>query len=329
MQIKTGSSSPLSSPPQHHSLIILGSGPAGCTAAIYAARANLKPAMILGTERGGQLTRSAKVENWPGDAQGISGYDLMERMLQHAEHFGTKMISAHIASVDLKQRPFVLQGDGGIYSCDALIIATGASPKFLGLPNEQEFLGRGISTCAMCDGFLYRGSTVAVVGGGNTALEDAAYLASLAKQVILIHRRDAFRADNALQAKINELVKAGKIVLELQKQPIEILSDVKGVTGIKLKDVVSGEIKTLAIDACFVAIGTEPNTGLFADHLALDHGSIKISGSYQTGYTATTIAGVFAAGDVANPAYRQAITAAGMGCMAARDASVYLRNLSL
>lgn len=314
----------------HYSLIVLGSGPAGCTAAIYAARANLKPAMILGTDRGGQLTKSPKIENWPGDAEGISGYDLMERMLQHAQHFGTKMLSEQIQAIDLKQRPFTLQGDGGSYTCDALIIATGAAPRFLGIPSEQEFLGRGISTCAMCDGFLYRNATVAVVGGGNTALEDAAYISSLAKQVILIHRRDTFRADSALQAKINDLVKAGKITLELQKQPIEILNDSKGVTGLKLKDLSSGAIKTIMLDACFVAIGTQPNTALFTESLALDdNGYIKLNSDLQNAFTATSVKGVFAAGDVANPMYRQAITAAGMGCMAARDASIYLGNLKI
>ena len=312
----------------HHKLIILGSGPAGYTAAVYAARANLKPVIITGVEQGGQLMTTTEVDNWPADAEGVQGPELMARFLAHAERFGTEMIFDQIHTVDLQNRPFTLKGDMGEYTCDALIVATGASAKYLGLPSEETFAGKGVSACATCDGFFYKQQDVAVVGGGNTAVEEALYLANIANTVTLIHRRDSFRAEKILIDQLHEQVAAGKIILKLNAELEEVTGDKAGVSGATIR-YKNGEKETLAVDGVFIAIGHSPNTALFADQLELDNGYIKIRGGNHGNATQTSIAGVFAAGDVTDQTYRQAITSAASGCMAALDAERYLAQKAL
>ncbi|OAI49119.1 thioredoxin reductase [Gammaproteobacteria bacterium SCGC AG-212-F23] len=313
---------------KHHRLIILGSGPAGYTAAVYAARANLNPVMITGMEPGGQLMTTTDVDNWPGDVEGLQGPALMERMKQHAERFNTEMIADHINSVDLKKRPFILQGEN-TYSCDALIIATGASAKYLGLPSEKAFMGKGVSGCATCDGFFYRNQKVVVVGGGNTAVEDALYLSNIAAHVTVIHRRDKFRAEKILSERLlKKTGENGNVTIAWNSVTEEILGNETGVTGIRIKDVNSGETKILDVTGVFIAIGHTPNTGLFVNQLEmLENGYLKIQDGCEGNATATSVPGVFAAGDVADHVYRQAITSAGAGCMAALDADKYLESL--
>lgn len=312
------------SAPQHHRLIVLGSGPAGYTAAIYAARANLNPAIITGMEPGGQLTTTTDVENWPGDATGVQGPELMQRMQQHAENFEAKLIYDHINQVDLSQRPFTLTGEAGSYQCDALIIATGASAMYLGLPSEEAFLGKGVSACATCDGFFYKDQEVVVVGGGNTAVEEALYLSNIAKKVYLVHRRDTLRAEKILQ---------DRLLAKENIEPIwhhtleEVLGDDSGVTGVRLKSTLTEEEHTLAVHGVFIAIGHKPNTGIFAEQVDMREGYITIKSGLQGGATSTSVPGVFAAGDVADNVYRQAVTSAGFGCMAALDAEKYLESL--
>lgn len=314
--------------PNHHRLIILGSGPAGYTAAVYAARANLNPVLITGMEPGGQLTTTTDVDNWPGDVEGLQGPALMERMKQHAERFHTNVVFDHINDVDFTQRPFVLKGES-TYTCDALIIATGASAKYIGLPSEQAFKNRGVSACATCDGFFYRNKPVAVVGGGNTAVEEALYLSNIASHVTVIHRRDKFRAEKILSEKlIKKMTTDGVAQIEWDHVTDEILGDASGVTGIRIKHVNTGEEKTIKVDGVFIAIGHKPNTDLFVGKLDMSaDGYIKIQGGSDGNATATSIPGVFAAGDVADHVYRQAITSAGAGCMAALDADKYLESL--
>lgn len=307
--------------PTHHRLIILGSGPAGCTAAIYAARANLAPAIVTGLEQGGQLTKTHQIDNWPGEVNGIGGVELMEKMLNHTQRFDSKVIFDNIIAADLKQKPFLLQGENENYSCDALIIATGASAKYLGLSTEKQFIGKGVSACAVCDGFFYKGTEVAVVGGGNTALEDALYLAKIATKVYLVHRRDTFRAEPFL---VEQAKNTPNIVFELNQTPEEILGDEKGVTAICSKNVLTGELKKIEVKGIFVAVGYKPNTDIFIDQLEMQNGSIIVTSGIQGNATATSIPGVFAAGDVADTNYRQAITSAGTGCMAALDAKKFL-----
>lgn len=315
------------SSPKHHRLIILGSGPAGYTAAVYAARANLKPVLVTGLEPGGQLTTTTDVDNWPGDVEGLQGPDLMERMKQHAERFNTEIIYDHITAVDLKQRPFVLTGEHA-YSCDALIIATGASAQYLGLPSEKTFMSRGVSACATCDGFFYRGREVAVVGGGNTAVEEALYLSNIAAKVTVIHRRDKFRAEKILSEKLIKKASDGNVRIEWNHVTEEIIGDASGVTGIIVKDTLSGQSKTIPVHGVFIAIGHKPNTAIFTGQLDMtENGYIKVKSGLTGGATATSIPGVFAAGDVADSIYRQAVTSAGSGCMAALDADKYLENL--
>lgn len=309
---------------QHHRLIILGSGPAGYSAAVYAARANLKPVVVAGIQPGGQLTTTTEVDNWPGDVHGLTGPDLMVRMQQHAERFDTEVVYDHINSVDLKQRPFLLSGDNGQYSCDALIIATGASAKYLGLPSEDAFKGRGVSACATCDGFFYRGQKVAVLGGGNTAVEEALYLSNIASEVTLVHRRDKLRAEKILQDKL--LAKENIKVL-WDHSLDEVLGDDSGVTGIRIKSTKDSSMQDLEVQGVFVAIGHQPNTGIFEGQLDMKDGYLKIRSGLEGNATATSVPGVFAAGDVADHVYRQAITSAGAGCMAALDAEKYLDNL--
>ncbi|MEK9496863.1 thioredoxin-disulfide reductase [Photorhabdus sp. P32] len=313
---------------KHHKLIILGSGPAGYTAAVYAARANLNPVLITGVERGGQLTTTTEVENWPGDPEGLTGPGLMERMHQHAEKFQTEIISDHIQKVDLQSRPLRLYGDEQEYTCDALIIATGASARYLGLPSEEAFKGRGISACATCDGFFYRNQKVAVVGGGNTAVEEALYLANIAAEVHLIHRRDTFRSEKILIGRLMDKVKNGNIILHTDRILDEVLGDNMGVTGVRLRDTKSGATEELAVTGTFIAIGHTPNTAIFAGQLELDNGYIKVQSGLQGNATQTSIPGVFAAGDVMDHTYRQAITSAGTGCMAALDAERFLDGLA-
>lgn len=313
---------------KHHSLIILGSGPAGYTAAVYAARANLKPVVITGTQPGGQLTITTEVDNWPGDVEGLQGPDLMERMQKHAERFETEIIYDHINQVDLSQRPFTLKGDSGEYSCDALIIATGASARYLGLPSEQAFSGKGVSACATCDGFFYRNKRVMVVGGGNTAVEEALYLSNLAAHVTVVHRRDQFRAEKILSDKLQQKVSEGKVTIEWHHVLEEVLGDDRGVTGARLKNVQSEQGKTIDLDGVFIAIGHDPNTGIFKGQVAMKDGYITINSGLDGNATATSVPGVFAAGDVADHVYRQAITSAGSGCMAALDAEKYLDGLT-
>lgn len=312
---------------KHSKLIILGSGPAGYTAAVYAARANLKPVLITGMEKGGQLTTTTDVENWPGDPEGLTGPTLMERMHAHAEKFDTEIVFDHINKVDLQNRPFRLFGDGAEYSCDALIIATGASARYLGMESEEAFKGKGVSACATCDGFFYRNQKVAVVGGGNTAVEEALYLANIAAEVHLIHRRDSFRSEKILISRLMEKVKNGNIVLHTDRTLDEVLGDDMGVTGVRLKSTKGNETEELAVAGVFIAIGHSPNTAIFGDQLALENGYIKVQSGIQGNATQTSIPGVFAAGDVMDHIYRQAITSAGTGCMAALDAERYLDGL--
>jgi len=312
---------------QHHPLIILGSGPAGYTAAVYAARANLKPVLITGMAQGGQLMTTTEVDNWPADPNGVQGPELMQRFQQHAERFNTQIIFDHIHTARLQQKPFLLSGDAGSYTCDALIICTGASAQYLGLPSEEAFMGRGVSGCATCDGFFYRGQDVAVIGGGNTAVEEAMYLANIARHVTLVHRRDTFRAERIMIDHLMEKVKEGKITLQLHSVLDEVLGDASGVTGMRVKDVRSGEKQDIALKGVFIAIGHKPNTDIFAGQLEMDNGYIRTRGGQQGNATATSISGVFAAGDVQDQIYRQACTSAATGCMAALDADKYLAAL--
>lgn len=314
----------MSNTPKHCRLLILGSGPAGYTAAVYAARANLQPVMVTGLQMGGQLTTTTEVDNWPGDVEGLQGPDLMDRMRRHAERFGTEIVFDHIHTARLEQRPFRLSGDAGEYTCDALIIATGASAQYLGLPSEQAFMGKGVSGCATCDGFFYRNQKVAVVGGGNTAVEEALYLANIASEVTLVHRRQQFRAEKIMVDKLMEKVDAGKIRLQLDSVLDEVLGDDSGVTGIRLRNVKTDQTEDIALQGLFVAIGHKPNTDLFAGQLEMRNGYLLVKGGAEGGATTTSTSGVFAAGDVADHVYRQAITSAGSGCMAALDADKYL-----
>ncbi|MGL4379713.1 MAG: thioredoxin-disulfide reductase [Vibrio sp.] len=309
---------------KHSKLLILGSGPAGYTAAVYAARANLKPVLITGMQQGGQLTTTTEIENWPGDAEGLTGPGLMERMQEHAQRFETEIVFDHIQSVDLSTRPFRLTGDSQTYSCDALIISTGASAKYLGLDSEEAFKGRGVSACATCDGFFYRNQKVAVVGGGNTAVEEALYLSNIAAEVHLIHRRDSFRSEKILIDRLMEKVATGNIVLHTHRTLEEVLGDEMGVTGVRLKDTQSDATEDLAVMGVFIAIGHQPNSQIFADQLEMNNGYIVVQSGLNGNATQTSIEGVFAAGDVMDHNYRQAITSAGTGCMAALDAERYL-----
>ncbi|GIZ13094.1 thioredoxin-disulfide reductase [Pseudomonas sp. NCCP-436] len=309
---------------KHSRLIILGSGPAGYSAAVYAARANLKPVVITGIQPGGQLTTTTEVDNWPGDVEGLTGPALMERMQKHAERFDTEIIYDHIHTAELQTRPFVLKGDSGTYSCDALIIATGASAQYLGLPSEEAFSGKGVSACATCDGFFYRNQVVAVIGGGNTAVEEALYLSNIAKEVHLVHRRDKLRAEKILQDKLFDKVANGNMRLHWNHTLDEVLGDQSGVTGVRLRSTEDGSTKELALAGVFIAIGHKPNTELFVGQLDMHDGYLKVKGGGDGNATATNIEGVFAAGDVADHIYRQAITSAGAGCMAALDAEKYL-----
>ncbi len=311
---------------KHCSLLILGSGPAGYTAAIYAARANLKPVLITGLNQGGQLMTTTEVDNWPGDVNGVLGPDLMQRLQQHAERFDTEIIFDHIHTAKLTERPFTLVGDSGTYTCDALIIATGASAKYLGLPSEQAFMGKGVSGCATCDGFFYKGQRVAVVGGGNTAVEEALYLANIASHVTVIHRRDSFRAEKIMVDKLMQRVQEGQITLELDSEVDEVLGDKSGVTGVRIRRK-DGSTKEIPVSGVFIAIGHKPNTDIFVGQLEMENGYIVTRGGREGNATATSIPGVFAAGDVQDHVYRQAITSAGSGCMAALDAERYLDNL--
>lgn len=309
---------------QHHKLIILGSGPAGYTAAIYAARANLNPIVITGMQAGGQLTTTTDVDNWPGDVEGLQGPELMQRMQAHAERFDTQVIFDHISETDLQTRPFRIKGDMGEYSCDALIICTGASAQYIGLPSEETFMGKGVSACATCDGFFYRGKKVAVIGGGNTAVEEALYLSNIAAEVTLIHRRDSLRSEKILQDKILERAKNGNINILWNHQLDEVLGDDMGVTGIRIKSTEDDSTQELDLHGVFVAIGHKPNTEIFTDQLEMKDGYLKIHSGIEGNATQTSVEGVFAAGDVADHIYRQAITSAGFGCMAALDAERYL-----
>ncbi|WP_341781245.1 thioredoxin-disulfide reductase [Ectopseudomonas mendocina] len=309
---------------KHSRLIILGSGPAGYSAAVYAARANLKPVVITGIQPGGQLTTTTEVDNWPGDVEGLTGPALMERMQKHAERFDTEIIYDHIHTAELQSRPFVLKGDSGTYSCDALIIATGASAQYLGLPSEEAFSGKGVSACATCDGFFYRNQVVAVIGGGNTAVEEALYLSNIAKEVHLVHRRDKLRSEKILQDKLFDKVENGNMRLHWNHTLDEVLGDQSGVTGVRLKSTVDGSTKELDLAGVFIAIGHKPNTELFVGQLDMHDGYLKIKGGSEGNATATSIEGVFAAGDVADHVYRQAITSAGAGCMAALDVEKFL-----
>jgi thioredoxin reductase (NADPH) len=310
----------------HARVLILGSGPAGYTAAVYAARANLNPVLITGMAQGGQLMTTTDVDNWPADAQGVQGPELMQRFLEHAERFKTQVIFDHISSVDLSQRPFTLQGDDKSYTCDALIIATGASAKYLGLASETAFMGRGVSGCATCDGFFYRDQLCCVVGGGNTAVEEALYLSNIASKVYLVHRRDKFKAEPILVDKLMEKVAAGKIELKTFQTLDEVLGDASGVTGIRLRSTADGSTQDLALQGCFIAIGHSPNTDIFQGKLAMENGYIVTQGGLKGFATMTSVPGVFAAGDVQDHVYRQAITSAGTGCMAALDAQRFLEQ---
>lgn len=309
---------------KHSRLIILGSGPAGYTAAVYAARANLKPTVITGIQPGGQLTTTTEVDNWPGDVEGLTGPALMERMQKHAERFDTEILYDHIHTAELQQRPFILKGDNGTYSCDALIIATGASAQYLGLPSEEAFAGKGVSACATCDGFFYRNQVVCVVGGGNTAVEEALYLSNIAKEVHLIHRRDKLRSEKILQDKLFEKAANGNVRLHWNQTLDEVLGDKTGVTGVRLKSTEGGSTQELQLAGVFIAIGHKPNTDLFQGQLEMRDGYLVIRGGSEGNATATSIEGIFAAGDVADHVYRQAITSAGAGCMAALDAEKFL-----
>jgi thioredoxin reductase (NADPH) len=316
----------MDNPSRHDRLLILGSGPAGYTAAVYAARANLKPTLITGLAQGGQLMTTTDVDNWPADAMGVQGPELMQRFQQHAERFGSEIIFDHIHTVDLKTRPFTLQGDQGRYTCDALVIATGASAKYLGLPSEEAFMGKGVSGCATCDGFFYKNQDVAVVGGGNTAVEEALYLSNIARHVTVVHRRDRFRAEPILVDKLMEKARGGRITLAWNHVVGEVLGDKSGVTGLRIKHARTGELKDLAVQGVFIAIGHAPNTGIFEGQLEMQNGYIVTRGGSQGNATATSVPGVFAAGDVQDHVYRQAVTSAGSGCMAALDAQKYLEE---
>ncbi|WP_430298658.1 thioredoxin-disulfide reductase [Pseudomonas aeruginosa] len=312
---------------KHSRLIILGSGPAGYTAAVYAARANLKPVVITGIQPGGQLTTTTEVDNWPGDVEGLTGPALMTRMQQHAERFDTEIVYDHIHTAELQQRPFTLKGDSGTYTCDALIIATGASAQYLGMSSEEAFMGKGVSACATCDGFFYRNQVVCVVGGGNTAVEEALYLANIAKEVHLIHRRDKLRSEKILQDKLFDKAENGNVRLHWNTTLDEVLGDASGVTGVRLKSTIDGSTSELSLAGVFIAIGHKPNTDLFQGQLEMRDGYLRIHGGSEGNATQTSIEGVFAAGDVADHVYRQAITSAGAGCMAALDAEKYLDDL--
>jgi thioredoxin reductase (NADPH) len=314
------------SSPQHAKVLILGSGPAGYTAAVYAARANLAPVLITGMAQGGQLMTTTEVDNWPADVHGVQGPDLMQRFLEHAERFKTQIVYDHISAVDLSKRPFELTGDSGRYTCDTLILATGASAQYLGLPSEEAFMGRGVSACATCDGFFYRDQDVCVVGGGNTAVEEALYLSNIARKVTLVHRRDKFKAEAILVDKLMEKVAAGKIELKLFYVLDEVLGDASGVTGIRIKNTRDGSTEDIVLKGCFIAIGHRPNTEIFAGQLEMKNGYIVTRTGLDGFATMTSVPGVFAAGDVQDHVYRQAITSAGTGCMAALDAQRYLEQ---
>ena len=313
---------------RHVKLLILGSGPAGYTAGVYAARANLNPVIITGLEQGGQLTTTTEVDNWPGDVEGLQGPELMDRMLKHVERYDTEVIFDHIHTTELDKRPFVLHGDSGTYTADALIIATGASAQYLGLPSEEEFKGRGVSACATCDGFFYKGKKVAVIGGGNTATEEALYLSNLASEVILIHRRDALRSEKILQDKLFDKEKNGNVTIKWNHTLDEVLGDDSGVTGVRIKSTKDDTTEDIDLSGVFIAIGHTPNTKIFEDQLEMNGGYIKVNSGLHGDATATSISGVFAAGDVMDHVYRQAVTSAGSGCMAALDAEKYLDNLN-
>ena len=309
---------------RHVPLLILGSGPAGYSAAVYAARANLKPVLLTGIEQGGQLTTTTDVENWPGDPEGLTGPDLMVRMQKHAEKFDTEIILDHIHTTDLSKRPFTLTGDQSVYTCDALIISTGASAKYLGFPSETEFMGKGVSACATCDGFFYKNQKVAVVGGGNTAVEEALYLSNIASEVHVVHRRENFRSEKILIDRLMEKVKNGNVILHLNKELDEVLGDNMGVTGINIKDTQNSDIGKVDVMGVFIAIGHSPNTDIFDGQLEMKDGYINVKSGLQGNATQTSVEGVFAAGDVSDHVYRQAITSAGTGCMAALDAEKFL-----
>ncbi|NGX16685.1 thioredoxin-disulfide reductase [Wenzhouxiangella sp. XN24] len=316
------------SDPKHCRVLILGSGPAGYSAAVYAARANLKPVLVTGVEQGGQLMTTTDVDNWPGDDVGVQGPELMERMRRHAERFDTEIILDHVHAVDLGRRPFLLEGGSGSYTCDALIIATGATALYLGLPSEEQYKGRGVSACATCDGFFYRGQPVAVIGGGNTAVEEALYLSNIASHVTLVHRRDALRAEKIMQQKLfAKAAPNGNVTIVWNHVVDEVLGDDSGLTGVRLRSTAqAGETRDLEVTGMFVAIGHTPNTGMFAGQLDMEQGYIKVTGGSHGNATATSVPGVFAAGDVSDPVYRQAITSAGSGCMAALDAERWLES---
>lgn len=312
---------------RHCPLLILGSGPAGYTAAVYAARANLNPVMVTGMQMGGQLTTTTDVDNWPGDVEGLQGPDLMERMRQHAERFDTEIIFDHVNKVDFSKRPFTLESDNGVYTADAVIISTGASAKYLGLESEEAFKGKGVSACATCDGFFYRGKEVVVVGGGNTAVEEALYLSNIASKVTVIHRRDQFRSEKILADKLMAKAKDGNVEIEWNHTLDEVLGDNMGVTGVRIKHAQTGETKEISAEGCFIAIGHSPNTGIFEGQLEMKDGYLKVQSGTEGNATQTSIEGIFAAGDVMDHIYRQAITSAGTGCMAALDAERYLDAL--
>jgi thioredoxin reductase (NADPH) len=316
------------SDPKHCRLLILGSGPAGYTAAVYAARANLSPVLVTGLEQGGQLMTTTDVDNWPGDDAGVQGPDLMERMRKHAERFNTEIVFDHVNRADLSVRPFELRGDSGTYTCDALIIATGASAMYLGLPSEQHFRGKGVSACATCDGFFYRNQKVAVIGGGNTAVEEALYLSNIAAEVTLVHRRDALRAEKILQQHLFEKAEHGNVRIEWNSVLDEVLGDASGVTGMRIRNVKDGATKDVELQGVFIAIGHKPNTQLFEGQLEMANGYIKVKSGSEGNATATSVPGVYAAGDVMDHVYRQAVTSAGTGCMAALDAEKYLDALA-
>ncbi|MFK7816161.1 MAG: thioredoxin-disulfide reductase [Gammaproteobacteria bacterium] len=313
---------------RHFKLLILGSGPAGYTAGVYAARANLNPVIITGLEQGGQLTTTTDVDNWPGDAEGLQGPELMDRMLKHVERYDTEIIFDHIHTAELNKKPFVLKGDSGIYTADALIIATGASAQYLGLPSEDEFKGRGVSACATCDGFFYKGKKVAVIGGGNTATEEALYLSNLASEVVLVHRRDSLRSEKILQDQLFEKEKNGNITIKWNHNLDEVLGDASGVTGLRIKNTKDETTEDIDLSGVFIAIGHKPNTSIFDGQLEMNGGYIKVKSGLQGEATATSIPGVFAAGDVMDHVYRQAVTSAGSGCMAALDAEKYIDHLN-
>ena len=312
---------------KHCKLLILGTGPAGYTAAVYAARANLEPVMITGLQQGGQLTTTTEVDNWPGDPEGLTGPDLMQRMQKHAERFGTDIIFDHIHTTELTKKPFKLIGDSGEYTCDALIIATGASAKYLGLESEEAFKGKGVSACATCDGFFYRNQKVAVIGGGNTAVEEALYLSNIASEVVIVHRRDKFSCEKILAKQLFEKAENGNITIEFNSTLDEVLGDNMGVTGMRLKSMKDDTTKEIELSGVFIAIGHTPNTGIFDGQLEMEHGYLHVNSGLKGNATQTSIAGIFAAGDVMDQHYKQAITSAGAGCMAALDAEKYLENL--